>query len=220
VPPPTTLRPGGYVDAHQGGTSSGPPQPWEFEALRLIAEQGAIPFDQLARFLGATDRQARVVAKHLTDRGFADYGAILHGEPHWLWLTWRGSRASGTGFRALSPRVGALARIRAVNEIRLHIRDRAPQAHWVCGRTVFREQGRRGHRPNAVVEIGAERHALIVRLQAAEPERTRALIESQVRRYDALIVFANASPRRRLESLAGQHHWPRLVIRDIPRGTT
>ena len=42
------------------------PEPWEFELLRLIAEQGAIPFDQLARFLGADAGQAASVVKHLT----------------------------------------------------------------------------------------------------------------------------------------------------------
>ena len=35
------------------------PEPWEFELLRLIAEQGAIPVDQLARFLGVDVRQVR-----------------------------------------------------------------------------------------------------------------------------------------------------------------
>lgn len=216
MPSPTTIRPGGFVDVHQGGRRIDPPQPWELTVLRLLAEQGAIPFDQLARFLGAAEHQAAAIAKHLTDRGFADYGSILHGEPHWLWLTWRGSRASGTGFGALPPKVGAMSRIRALNEIRLHICARAPHARWRCGRTVFREQGKRGHRPNAIVECDGERHAILVLLRPGARERLVPRLETLLRRHDALIVFTTRRSRPNLERLADQHHWPRVVLRNIP----
>ena len=192
------------------------PAPWEFELLRLIAEQGAIPFDQLARFLGADDRQAANVVKHLTKVGYADYGRILHDEPHWAWLTGRGARLSATGFAARRPKVGAMARMRAVNEVRLHIAARAPEARWICGRSVFREQGQRGYRPNAVVEIGAERHAITVHLRSPEQERLRDLLATHIARYDALIAFAKPGPHRLLERLKAQQQWPKLVIRPIP----
>ena len=67
-----------------------------------------------------------------------------------------------------------MARMRAVNEVRLHIARRAPEARWICGRSVVREQGTRGYRPNAVVEIGAERHAILVHLRVHDQERTLA----------------------------------------------
>ena len=41
-------------------------EPWEQRVLRLISEQQAIPFDQLARFLECEEEQAARVAKHLT----------------------------------------------------------------------------------------------------------------------------------------------------------
>jgi transposase InsO family protein len=85
------------------------PEPWEFELLRLIAEQQAIPLDQLARFIGCEQAQAARVAKHLFKSSFADYGRILHGEPHWVWLSGRGVRLSGTGFQHRLPKVGAMA---------------------------------------------------------------------------------------------------------------
>lgn len=193
------------------------PEPWEFELLRLIAEQGAIPFDQLARFLGGEQRQAASVVKHLTKVGYADYGRFLHDEPHWAWLTGRGARLSGTGFMPGRPKVGAMARMRAVNEVRLHIAARAPEARWICSRSVVREQGKRGYRPNAVVEIGAERHAIVLCLRASDQERVRAIIETHMARYDAVIVFANPKPRKLLQRLAAQHHWPKLVVRNIPK---
>jgi hypothetical protein len=192
------------------------PEPWEFELLRLIAEQGAIPFDQLARFLDADQRQAASVVKHLTEVGYADYGRFLHDEPHWAWLSGRGARLSGTGFMPARPKVGAMARMRAVNEVRLHIAKRAPEAHWIGPRSIIREQGRTGYRPNAVVEIGAERHALVVMLRAGDQERTHDIVETHVARYDALIAFANPRPLTLLERLKGENHWPKLVIRPIP----
>ncbi len=195
------------------------PEPWEFELLRLIAEQGAIPFDQLARFLDCDQERAARVAKHLTKVGFADYGRFLHGEPHWAWLTWRGVRLSGMGFTASPPKVGAMARMRAVNEVRLHIAKRAPEARWICGRSVVREQGKRGYRPNAVVEIGAERHAITVHLRSPEQERLRDLLATHMARYDAVIAFAKPGPRKLLERVKAEHHWPKLVIRPIPTPT-
>ncbi len=219
---PPTIGPG-----REGKLGSGPgasrravlraPEPWEFELLRLIAEQGAIPFDQLARFLGCEEAPAARVAKHLFKAGFADYGRFLYDEPPWVWLSGRGMRLSGTGFTYLRPRVGAMARMRAVNEIRLHIAARAPKARWLCARSVVREQGKRGHRPNAVVEIGRERHALLTCLRVQPQERTRAIVETHMARYDAVIAFAKPAPRRLLERLAQENHWPKLVVRTLPK---
>ncbi|HVC07360.1 MAG TPA: hypothetical protein VND98_07250 [Solirubrobacterales bacterium] len=193
------------------------PESWELELLRLLSEQQAIPFDQLARFLDCEQEQAVRVAKHLTKFGYGDYGRFLTDEPHWVWPTWRGMRLSGMGFRADPPRVGAMARMRAVNEVRLHISRRAPGAGWICSRSVVREQGVRGYRPNAVVEIGTERHALLVRLRVADQQRTISILETHMARYDAVIAFANPRPRALLERLKAEHHWPKLVIRPIPR---
>ncbi len=193
------------------------PEPWEFELLRLLAEQGAIPLDQLARFLERDEHQATSVVKHLAKVGYADYGRFLHDEPRWAWLSGRGARLSGTGFAPGRPKVGAMARMRAVNEVRLHIARRAPEARWIAARSVVREQGKSGYRPNAVVEIGAERHAITVQLRVGFQERMRDILETHMARYDAVIAFANPKPRESLERLAADHHWPKLIIRDIPK---
>lgn len=193
------------------------PEPWEFSLLRLLAEQHGIPFDQLARFIGCELDQAARVAKHLTKAGFTDYGRFLYDEPHWLWLTGRGARLSGTEFAGGCPKIGAMDRTRAVNEVRLHIAQRAPEARWICGRTVFREQGRKGCRPNAVVEIGAERHAILVKHGIRQTERReRDILESLMRGYDALIAFCAPAPLGLYQRLAAEYHWPKLVLRPIP----
>ena len=193
------------------------PEPWEFELLRLIAEQGAIPFDQLARFVGCEEGQAASLAKHLTKAGFTDYGRFLYEEPYWIWLSGRGTRLSGTGFHFRRPKVGAMARMRAVNEVRLHIARRAPEARWICGRSVVREQGLKGFRPNAVVEIGAERHAILVKRRPQLPEREREILETHMARHDAVIAFCESKPRNLLRRLQAEHHWPKLVVRQIPK---
>lgn len=79
-----------------------PAQPWEQQLLRLVSEQGAVPLDQLARFLDVEEAQAARMGWHLVDRGLAVCRPVLHGEPPWLWPTFRGNRASGTGCRAPS----------------------------------------------------------------------------------------------------------------------
>ncbi len=194
------------------------PEEWELELLRLLAEQSAIPLDQLARFLGADVEQATRVARHLAKAGCADYGRTLVYEPHWVWLTRRGARLSGMGFPAHPPRIGAMARMRAINEVRLQIASRAPEARWICGRSVIREQGQRGHRPNAVVEIGSERHAIVVKHGAPhEQQREIQIVETHMSRYQAVVYFANPRPMALLKRLQAERHWPKLVIRPIPR---
>ena len=166
------------------------PEPWELDLLRLLVEQLALPFDQLGRFLACEPEQVLSLARHLSEAGYADHGRTLMGEPPWLWPTWRGSRLSGLGFPAAPPRIGAMARIRAVNEVRLLIARRAPQARWLCGRRIIRERGQRGARPNAVVEIDDERHAILVRSGCArDRESERRVAEELMARHDALIVF-------------------------------
>jgi hypothetical protein len=191
-------------------------EPWIGPLLRLISEQGAVPLDQLARFIGCEPHQARAIVNHLSDHRLIDLRRILHDEPAWLWLTWRGTCLSGTGLAYLEPRVGALARLRAVNEIRLHIAARAPEALWTCGRSVFRGQGSRGHRIHAVVEHEGERHGLLALHAAKSSESLLTLIEAHLPRYDALIAFTAPRPRRQLARLANRHHWPTLLVRDLP----
>ena len=135
--------------------------------MRLIAEQQGIPLDQLARFIGCEAEQAARLAEHLAKAGYAEYGRFLVAEPHWVWLTGRGARLSGTGFRPGAPGVGAMARIRAINEVRLLVRRRAPEACWICSRRLVRELGKTGPPTQCRGQIGSERHAIVVQLRAA-----------------------------------------------------
>jgi len=109
-----------------------------------------------------------------------------------------------------------MARMRAVNEVRLHIAARAPEARWVCGRSVVREQGKRGYRPNAVVRIGSERHAIVVKLQAQQVPREVGMLAAHMARHHAVAAFCRPAPRRLLERFATEYHWPKLIVCEIP----
>jgi hypothetical protein len=192
------------------------PKLWEVELLALIAEQQAIPFDQLARFLDCGEAEAAQVAMYLVHCGYAEYGRLLVGEPPWVWLTNGGSRRSRTGFAKYGLRVGAMPRMRAVNETRLFLAARVPEGEWTSYRALLSAQGPRGYRPNGVVGVGKERHAIVVKLGVQLEEREVNPIEAFRADYDAVIVFAKPEPRRFIERLAANRHWSRLVIRDLP----
>ncbi len=68
-----------------------------------------------------------------------------------------------------------------------------------------------------MVEIGAERHAIVLRLRSLRHEHLCDILETHMARYDAVVAFANPRPRKLLERLAAEHHWPKLVIRGIPK---
>lgn len=209
--PPTSARP-----TFRFSIAPSPVEPWEQQVLRLLAEQAAIPLDQLVRYLGVRWEQAEAIADHLCGRGYAASDRILYDEPPLLWPTDRGCYLSGTGFTAVPPRVGALARLRAANEIRVLLAQRAPEARFVCGRAVYRDQGYRGHRLSGVLEVEGERHALLALLRPKLKDLLVPRLESHMRHYDALIVFAHPRARSQIDSLAAAHRWPKLVITDLP----
>lgn len=192
------------------------PKLWEVELLALVADQQAVPFDQLARFLRCEEADAARIAMYLVHCSYAEYGRLLVGEPPWVWLTHTGSKRSRTGYSKYGLRVGAMPRMRAVNETRLFLARRVPDGEWTSYRGLFREQGFNGYKPNGVVRVRGERHAVVVRLRAQVDEREMRPIEAFRADYDAVVVFAAPAARRAFERLAANHHWSKVVVRDIP----
>jgi hypothetical protein len=192
------------------------PEPWERNVLRLIAECFAVRVDQLGRLLGYEEVRAERLTTHLAKAGYVSSGPVICGEPDWVWLTAAGTRLSGVDFAPWRPRMGGMERIRAVIEIRLHIAEREPKARWVSSRTIAREQGRNGHRPHGVVEVGGERHAIFALLGVINPDLWVSILETSMVRYDAVIAFAKRRPRTTLERLAAERRWSKLVLRPIP----
>jgi DNA-binding MarR family transcriptional regulator len=194
----------------------GEPRPEDVPVLDLISEQGAIPMDQLARFLDCKLDKAKRVAKRLQEAGLIRRERPLAKESDWIWLSKRGARFSTTGLSAPRPKVGSLALMRAVNEVRIDITKRAPEVGWVSRRALLREQGRNAAVPRAMVEYKDERHAIEVRLAPGLEATLEQLIWQRSADYDAVICFCAPKARRQLERMVKAHHWPKLAIRDLP----
>ena len=185
--------------------------------LRLIAEQYTVRIDQLERFIACEHSATAELTERLARLGSIEHRVLLAGQPEWIWLTKRGARESGTGFSGMCPQAGSLERVSALNEVRLQIGGRAPEARWISGRSILREQGRQGFRPHAVIEIGDERHAIAIRLGYIRAQETEVdFLETLMARYDALIVFASAKRLPMQQRLADEHEWPKLFVRPIP----
>jgi hypothetical protein len=191
---------------------------WVVDALRVVGEQGCIPIDQFARFRRCDGDEAVRVMKGFGRLGYVRYGRLLVREPRWMWLTRAGLYESGLGLAMYVPRPGGIARARAVNEVRLYVEARAPEARWVSRRVLVRDGGRGGHVPNGVVEIGAERHAVMVELGVQGRPRLRRIVGAHLERYEAVVVFAVQEAIGPLAGLCGAEGWDRVVVRGIPAG--
>lgn len=189
---------------------------WEVELLTLIAEQQAIPLDQLARFLHCEEADAARIAMYLVHCGYAVCERVLAGESPWVWLTGTGSRRSKTGLSKYSLRVGAMPRMRAVNETRLFLAGRVPDEEWTGYRVLLREEGQGGYKPHGVIKVRKERHAIVVRLGVQVEEREINPIEAFRARYDAVIVFAKPEGYRLIKRLIADRHWTKVVVQELP----
>lgn len=187
----------------------------ERQVLRLVSEQGAIPLDQLARFLAVEVAEAELLAQRLERRGFARLREGLGGEPLWLWLTHRGARCSGTRLAALRPSLGALVRLRALNGFRHQLEVRCPAATWISGRYLaLGSLGRGGGLPRAVVEVDDQLHAIELIFRASvKTEWYAARFERWSREYDLIVCYCREGHRARIERLVRKRGWSKVVIR-------
>jgi transposase/DNA-binding MarR family transcriptional regulator len=191
-------------------------QPWQRGVLVLLAEQGAIPLDQLSRFLDYEPKATDQLAKRLVTAKLAKRESLLANEADWVWLTEGGNRLSEVGFKTYLPTPGGLARLRAINEIRLHIATRVPQADWLGWRALRRELSGFGQIPKAVVEVDGERHAIEAELTRKMGKDAIEMVEHRSARYDAVVCFCTPKIRRFYEGLAAKNYWPKLVIYPLP----
>ena len=187
-------------------------------ALRLLSEQAAIPLDQLARLLGLSLASAVRIVQRLDEEGLVESRRFLVRDLPWLWPSRRGARLSGTGFPYSAPDVALLAHRRAINEVRLYLAERAPGGRWVCERTVFRRRDPEDHLPDAVFEIGGERHAIEAELTSKRNREIRRIVAEHSNRYDAVLYFCGPLPYNLLKRVQAEGRWPKLVVRRVPEG--
>ncbi len=194
------------------------PSSEERSALRLLSEQVAIPLDQLGRFLRSSLGEAVAIAQGLEEAGCVERRRFLIHDHAWFWPSYRGIRFAGTGFPYRAPDVSMLAHRRAVNEIRLYLRERAPQGRWLCERTVYRRRDPADHLPDAVLEIDGERHAIEVELSHKGQREIRLIVAQHSNRYDAIIYFCGPHTYGLMKRVQGEGRWPKLLVRRVPEG--
>lgn len=192
------------------------PLEWELPLLQLVIEQYAMPLDQLGRFAGCSERRTEALVEHLMRVGYVDYDRIVRSESPWVWLTKRGAHYAGLGMRSTPPHVGAMERIRAVNEVRLYLEERMPEHRWISSRRVVQRYGRAGSRVNGAMEVGDELHAVKVELVRRDYERRRRGVEGLLQRYDAVIAFCEDGARVLFDRMVEEEGWTRLYVRGLP----
>jgi DNA-binding Lrp family transcriptional regulator len=190
----------------------------EVVILDLLAEQGAIPMDQLARFLGRDIERVHRLTLRLFQDGFVKRSRPFSNEPDWFWVGTRGARFSTTGLSAPALRLGALPKYRAVNEVRLHLRQELPKARWISGRSLRQSGGKKASLPTAVIETAGERHAIEVRLSRGQRLALETRINRRASEYDSVSLYCAPRPYKLARHALAQRCWPNVAVERIPEG--
>lgn len=191
------------------------PTPREKQVLRLISEQGAVPLDQLTRFLGPERSRVSEIIEEFQRQNYARCDTLLSGEPDWVWLKTAGSRFAGTSLDCWSPRVGGLPRIRILNELRLHLEG--AEARWLSKRLLRREFGRYAILPDAVLEEGEARRAILFRSDNRDFASVKRRIEAFHGSFDSVVcVCGSAAVAERMAAFGERHSSYQLVISRLP----
>lgn len=189
----------------------------DLDALGWIGEQYAVRADQLARRLDCNPRTVQRLLARLREQRLVDVRRLLVGEPAWAIPTVKGLRAAGLPFGLWRPRLGSLAHVGAITDVRLHVQARSPGSEWVCERTLAREKRTpEEHLPDGVVLLDDRRIAIEVELTVKSKRRVVAIVDELLGRYDAVLYYCAPGPHRLLRDLAEQEHWPSLGIRALP----
>jgi hypothetical protein len=212
---------GATAGASRGGRGGRPadgkvrPSARDLELLRFVGEQYAVTLLQLARLMGRSLHAARWLRARWERAGWARGRSLLVGEPVLVWATRRGLRLAGLDYRAWRPNPGMVRHIAAVNEVRLFVRERRPEADWVCERELARDghaSANGGHRPHAVAVVDGREVAVEVDLTHKRRRRTERIVTS----YGSVWYFAAARPRRAIEQVAERVGGGRVQVLPLP----
>ena len=120
--------------------------------MDLVCEQGAIPMDLVARFLGCDEKRADAIVSHLLEAGFVMRAQPEPEMPDWVLLGQRADRFTTLHAKPQQTMLGGLPRARAFSEVRLRILEVTKGTiTWTSGRELRRLQGDKGTLPDAAV---------------------------------------------------------------------
>jgi hypothetical protein len=188
----------------------------DLEALAWVAEQYAARTDQLERLLGCGERTVQRTLARLREAQLANVQRVLVGEPAWVLPSARGLRACGSPFGVWQPKLGLLVHTAAVNDVRLHVRERSPASRWVPERMLARERTAGEHLPDGVVQTDGQRVAIEVELTPKSRRRMTMILDELERRFDATVYYCAPDTHRLLSELSDTGRWPALLVRELP----
>jgi hypothetical protein len=145
----------------------------DIEVVGWLAEQYAGRIDHLEVLLGAGPRTVQRTLARLRAAGLVRTQKMLVGEPAWVLPTGAGMTACSSGFGVWRPRIGSLAHVAAVNEVRLHVQGRAPTTEWIPERVLARDRLAGEHLPDVVAIVDGRRVAIEVELTLKSRRRHR-----------------------------------------------
>jgi hypothetical protein len=187
----------------------------DLELLRWLAEQYGARVDQVEMLLTCGPRTVQRSLARLRAAGLVETRRLLVGERAWAIPTSKGLRTAGQGFGMWHPRLGLLAHVAAVNNVRLHIARRSPESEWVCERSLAREREPGEHLPDALVITEGRRVAIEVELSVKSQRRVRSILDELSGRFEAILYFCAPAPDRQLSQLAESGRWPGLGVREL-----
>jgi len=192
----------------------------DLDVLCWLGEQYGARVDQLEILLECGPRTVQRVTGRLRAAGLVTTRRLLVGDPAWVIPTAAGLRASGQHYCAWQPRIGLLAHVAAVNDVRLHVQARSPESEWIPERLLARQRRAGEHLPDGVVITEGRRVAIEVELTVKSQRRVTAILDELTRRFDAVLYFCAPGPHRQLTQLSETGRWPALGVRELPRQTS
>jgi hypothetical protein len=189
-------------------------EPWEVDILRLVSEQGAVPMDQLSRFMKREEAETLKIVQEFAHLNYATSASLIAAEPDWVWLKEAGNRFAETRLCCMKPKIGGLPNLRTLNELRLQLEG---DGEWMSRRQLMRECGPHASVPDAVLRTDGSRAAILVRFDNRQFARFAKRIQGFSGTFDSVTCYcANRIVSRRLEHLRNSTESSWLTIEQLP----
>jgi hypothetical protein len=211
--------------------------PRDLEVLAWMAEQYGVRRDHLALLLGRRAGAETQTPGRLADTTVKDWvqrwrqagviGSIqlLMGQPSWAWVTCLGLEHLELNYRRWEPKARGVEHLHAVNQVRLWVEARYPEAVWWSeralrsGRAFTPAHTRAEHLPDAEVELRGQRVAIEVERSPKRPRPLQAILYELARRYDAIWYFCPRATQGAMQRAVAQLNEPvrkKFSLIDLP----
>ena len=199
------------------------PDDREYLAINLLAEQGAIPLDQLARFWQCDIEEARLFVDQLYEEAYVLRAQPLVDEPMWVWVSNSAARRyCKADLNAPPPRLGGLEVLRASNEARLRMIEKMAgspdmaRSRWFGRRELMNVYEAHMVLPNAVYKVGDELHGVEIEYGSVTKDRRVEVYGQRAEEFKSVTVFCRPRAREGLEELVEEEGWANVSVEELP----